>query len=184
MDWSQSWAIRTKLNCWVWFCACGHCSPYQARTGRNPVMQTSPNTRWRHDEQLAVIWHADVEIRACQIAGCARPYVNHESICSWSQMWWRSCDYAKVGMRFECAAGEPSVGCDMRWMWLIVLLLLRTLFRLPSGPFRSIHCLFVPLLINFTACAETYWEPKQLLYWWISLLRCRAPCQTHYFSLG
>lgn len=99
-------------------------------------------------------------------------------------MWWRSCGHVKVGMCFECAAGELSLGCDMRWMWLIVLLLLRTLFRLPPGPFRSIHCLFVLLLINFTACAETYWEPKQLLYWWISLIRGRAPCQAWYFSPG
>lgn len=69
---------------------------------------------------------------------------------------------------------KPSLGRDACWMWLIVLLLLRTLFRLPPGPFRSIHCLFVLLLMNFTACAETYWEPKQLLYWWISLIRSRA----------
>lgn len=123
-------------------------------------------------------------IRACIIVGCVYPYLNDESICSWSQMWWQSCDHVKVGMCFECAAGEPLVGCDMRWMWLIVLLLLRTLFRLPPGPFRSIHCLFVLLLINFTACAETYWEPKQLLYWWISLIRGRAPCQARCFSPG
>lgn len=57
-------------------------------------------------------------------------------------MWWQTCGHVNVGICFECTAGEPRVGSDVRWMWLIVLLLLRTLFRLPPGPF-SIHPLSV-----------------------------------------
>lgn len=57
-------------------------------------------------------------------------------------MWWRGCNHVNVGICFECTAGEPGVGNDVCWMWLIVLLLLRTLFRLPPGPF-SIHPLSV-----------------------------------------
>lgn len=61
-----------------------------------------------------------------------------------SNAWWQSCNHANVGICSECTAGEPEVGCDVHWMWLIVLLLLRTLFRMPPGPFfdPSTVCLY------------------------------------------
>jgi len=72
-------------------------------------------------------------------AVCSRTYQTSLSSC---KIWWQNCDHVNVGICFECTAGEPGVGCDMCCMWLIVLLLLRTLFRQPPGPF-SIHPLSV-----------------------------------------
>lgn len=108
-----------------------------------------------------------------------------------------------------CKWGAPEVGCDdsaaIMWRWecawnvwrraqggmwhalnvIDCVVIAKDSLPAASGtPFRSIHCLFVLLLINFTACAETYWELKQLLYWWISLIRGGAPCQARYFSPG
>ena len=56
--------------------------------------------------------------------------------------------------------------CDVSEVWLIVLLLLRTLFRQPPGPF-SIHPLSVCTAAHKFYSTGTCWELKQLLYWWI-----------------
>lgn len=74
------------------------------------------------------------------------------------------------------------------WMWhalnvIDCVVIAKDSLPAASGtPFRSIHCLFVLLLINFTACAGTYWELKQLLYWWISPHRRKRPRQAWHFS--